>query len=180
MPRSHYNLLTLDTGGTSVIMEKFDPERALQLIEEHRVTHSQWVPIMFVRMLKLPKAIREQYDTSSMQLAIHSAAPCSIEVKEQMIDWWGPVIMEYYSSSEGAGFTIIDSTTWLEHKGSVGKPLFGVPHILDEDGNELPAGEVGTVYFRIYPANLNITTSPVKPPMPTTPRAGQPVATWVT
>jgi fatty-acyl-CoA synthase len=97
-----------------------------------------------------------------MQLAIHSAAPCSIEVKEQMIDWWGPVIMEYYSSSEGAGFTIIDSTTWLEHKGSVGKPLFGVPHILDENGNELPAGEVGTVYFSDLPSQFEYHNEPGK------------------
>jgi len=158
----HYNLLTLDTGGTSVIMEKFDPERALQLIEEHRVTHSQWVPIMFVRMLKLPEEVRKRYDISSMQLAIHSAAPCSVEVKEQMIDWWGPVIMEYYSSSEGAGFTIIDSNTWLQHKGSVGKPLFGVPHIVDEEGNELPPGEVGTVYFSDLPSQFAYHNEPGK------------------
>ncbi len=143
----HYNLMVLDTGGTSIVMERFDPERALALIEEHRVTHSQWVPIMFVRMLKLAQEVRDRYDVSSMQIAIHAAAPCPIEVKEQMIEWWGPVIVEYYSSSEAAGFTVIDSPTWLAHKGSVGKPLFGVPHILDEDGNELATGEIGTVYF---------------------------------
>lgn len=143
----HYNLMVLDTGGTSIIMDRFDPVRALELIEEYRATHSQWVPIMFVRMLKLPREVREQFDVSSMQVAIHAAAPCPIDVKEQMIAWWGPVIVEYYSSSEAAGFTIIDSPTWLEHKGSVGKPLFGVPHVVDEDGNELPPGEVGTIYF---------------------------------
>jgi long-chain acyl-CoA synthetase len=143
----HYNMVVLDTGGTSIIMEKFDALRALELIQEHRVTHSQWVPIMFVRMLKLPEAQRTQFDTSSMQVAIHAAAPCPIDVKEQMIDWWGPVILEYYSSSEGAGFTLIDSNDWLKHKGSVGRPLFGVPHVLDEEGNELPAGEVGGIWF---------------------------------
>jgi len=143
----HYNMLVLDTGGTTVIMEKFDAVRALELIEVYRVTHSQWVPIMFVRMLKLDEAIRRQFDLSSMQVAIHAAAPCPIDVKEKMIEWWGPVIVEYYSSSEGAGFTLIDSASWLEHKGSVGKALFGVPHILDDEGNELSAGEVGTIWF---------------------------------
>ena len=143
----HYNMLVLDTGGCSVIMEKFDPEQALSLIADYQVTHSQWVPIMFVRMLKLPKAVRERYDVSSMQVALHAAAPCPIEVKEQMIEWWGPIVWEYYSSSEGAGFTLIDANSWLTHKGSVGRPLFGVPHICDDEGRELPPGEVGTVWF---------------------------------
>ena len=158
----HYNLTVLDTGGTSIIMEKFDAERALQLIEEHQVTHSQWVPIMFVRMLKLPEEVRKRYDVSSMQVAIHAAAPCPIEVKEQMIEWWGPVIVEYYSSSEAVGFTLIDSENWLSHKGSVGKPLFGVPHVLDEDGNELPAGEVGTIYFSDLPNQFEYHNEPEK------------------
>ena len=139
--------MVLETGGTSIVMEKFDPERALALIEQHQVTHSQWVPIMFVRMLKLAASVRAQYELSSMQVAIHAAAPCPIDVKEQMIEWWGPVMVEYYSSSEAAGFTIIDSATWLTHKGSVGKPLFGVPHIVDDAGVELAPGEIGTVYF---------------------------------
>ncbi len=143
----HYNMLVLDTAGCTVIMEKFDPEQALSLIEDYRITHSQWVPIMFVRMLKLPKAVRERYDVSSMQVAIHAAAPCPIDVKEQMIDWWGPVVWEYYSSSEAAGFTLIDANSWLTHKGSVGRPLFGVPHVCDDEGRELPAGEVGTIWF---------------------------------
>ena len=95
--------------GTSVIMEKFDAEKALKLIEQYSVTHSQWVPIMFIRMLKLPKAVREKYDVGSLKVAIHAAAPCPVDIKEQMIDWWGPVIYEYYSGSEGAGMTIIDS-----------------------------------------------------------------------
>lgn len=143
----HYNLLVLATGGTTVVMDKFDAEEALKLVESYRVTHSQWVPIMFVRMLKLPEEVRQRYDVSSMQAAIHAAAPCPIEVKEQMIEWWGPVIYEYYAASEGVGFTLIGSEDWLKHRGSVGRALFGEPHILDDDGNELPPGEVGLVWF---------------------------------
>ena len=158
----HYNMMVLDTGGTSIVMENFDAVRALELIQEYRVTHSQWVPIMFIRMLKLPEAVRTGFDVSTMQVAIHAAAPCPVEVKEKMIDWWGPVIVEYYSSSEAAGFTIIDSPTWLSHKGSIGKPLFGVPHILDDDGNELPAGEVGTVFFSDTPNKFEYHNEPEK------------------
>ena len=143
----HYSMMTMSLGGTCVVMEKFDPEQALALIQEHRVTHSQWVPIMFVRMLKLPEEVRHKYDTSSLQIAIHAAAPCPIEVKEQMIEWWGEILMEYYAASEGIGFTIIDSSSWLQHKGSVGPALIGELHVLDDEGNELPPGEVGTVYF---------------------------------
>lgn len=143
----HWNLTNIYQGGTSVIMEKFDPERALALIEEHLVTHSQWVPIMFVRMLKLPEEVRGRYELGSHQVAVHAAAPCPIEVKEKMIDWWGPILVEYYSASEGVGVTIIDSDAWLTHKGSVGPAVSGVIHIVDDEGNELPAGEVGTVYF---------------------------------
>jgi fatty-acyl-CoA synthase len=143
----HYNMMVSYQGGTSVIMEKFDPERALQLIEEHRVTHSQWVPIMFIRMLKLAPGVREKYDTGSLQFAIHAAAPCPIEVKEKMIEWWGPVIVEYYGATEGIGNTVIDSANWLTHKGSVGLSLVSELHILDDAGNELPVGEIGMVYF---------------------------------
>lgn len=143
----HYCMGTTYNGGTIVVMEKFEAEQALRLIEEHRITHSQWVPIMFVRMLKLPREVREAYDVSSMQYAIHAAAPCPVEVKERMIDWWGEVIVEYYSASEGIGFTMIDAADWLKHKGSVGKALLGEVHIVDDDGNELPAGEIGNVYF---------------------------------
>ncbi|MCB1843325.1 MAG: AMP-binding protein, partial [Halioglobus sp.] len=134
----HYCMGTTYNGGTIVVMEKFDAEQALKLIEEHRVTHSQWVPIMFVRMLKLPAEVREAYDVSSMQYAIHAAAPCPIEVKEQMIAWWGESVVEYYAASEGIGFTMIDAADWLRHKGSVGKSLLGEIHIVDDDGNELP------------------------------------------
>jgi fatty-acyl-CoA synthase len=143
----HYNTLNLIQGGTSIIMERFDPEEALALIEKYKTTHSQWVPVMFVRMLKLPESVRGQYDVSSMQRAIHAAAPCPIDIKRQMIDWWGPVICEYYSSSEGVGFTIIDAEDWLAHPGSVGRPLTGIPKILDEQLQELPIGEVGQIYF---------------------------------
>ena len=143
----HYNLMVLGMGGTSVIMEQFDPERSLALIEQYQITHSQWVPIMFVRMLKLPEANRSGYDLSSMKVAIHAAAPCPIDIKEQMIDWWGQVIVEYYAASESIGFTIIDSAAWLTHKGAVGRPLFGDPRIVGEDGEVLATGEVGEIYF---------------------------------
>jgi fatty-acyl-CoA synthase len=143
----HYNNLVLAMAGTTLIMEKFEPVQALRLIEQYQVTHSQWVPIMFVRMLKLPAQQRSEYDCSSMKVAIHAAAPCPIEIKEQMIDWWGPVIFEYYSGSEGSGMTIIDSASWLTHKGSVGPAIVGELHIVDDEGNEVATGETGTVYF---------------------------------
>lgn len=158
----HYNMMNIYQGGTSIIMERFDPERALALIEEHRVTHSQWVPIMFVRMLKLPEEVRERYDTSSMQFAIHAAAPCPVEVKEQMIEWWGPVIVEYYAASEGIGATIIDSDAWLTHKGSVGPAFVGEVHILDDEGNELPTGEIGNIYFAGESARFAYHNEPEK------------------
>jgi long-chain acyl-CoA synthetase len=137
----------LRLGATLIVMEHFDPEGALAAIEKHRVTHSQWVPTMFVRMLKLPEAVRARYDVSSLRIAIHAAAPCPIPVKEQMIAWWGPVIHEYYAGTEGNGFVAIDSQSWLAHKGSVGRPLNAKVHVLDEGGRELPPGEVGTIYF---------------------------------
>ncbi|MBI1261347.1 MAG: AMP-binding protein [Rhizobiales bacterium] len=134
-------------GGTIIVMEHFDAEEALRLIGDYKVTHSQWVPTMFVRMLKIPKDVREKYDVSSLKVAIHAAAPCPVPVKEQMIDWWGPVIFEYYAGSEGNGFCALDSNEWLSHKGSVGKPLLGTIHICDDDGVELPVGEAGTIFF---------------------------------
>lgn len=158
----HYNMMNLSLGGTSVIMEKFDAERALALIEEHRVTHSQWVPIMFVRMLKLPIETQKKYDLGSMQFAIHAAAPCPVEIKEQMIAWWGEVIVEYYAGSESVGATLIDSPQWLAHKGSVGRAILGEIHILGEDGNELGAGEVGTVYFSGPQASFEYHNEPEK------------------
>ena len=134
-------------GGTVIVMEHFDAEESLRLIEKYKVTHSQWVPTMFVRMLKMPEEVRLKYDVSSLKVAIHAAAPCPIPVKEQMIAWWGPVIYEYYAGSEGNGFTALNSEEWLAHKGSVGKPLNAIAHICDDEGNELPVGEAGTIYF---------------------------------
>ncbi|MEM5517976.1 acyl-CoA synthetase [Henriciella sp. AS95] len=134
-------------GSTLIVMEKFDPEKFLALVEKHKVTHTQLVPTMFVKMLKLPKDVREKYDVSSLKCAIHAAAPCPVPVKEQMIEWWGPVIEEYYAGSEGNGMTWVNSTDWLAHKGSVGKPVHGELHICDDEGNELPVGEAGTIYY---------------------------------
>jgi len=143
-----FTMTFLRLGATVVVMEHFDAAQALALIEKHRATHSQWVPTMFVRMLKLPEEERARHDVSSLTHAIHAAAPCPIPVKEQMIEWWGPVIHEYYAGTEGNGFCKIDSHEWLEHKGSVGKPLNAAVHILDEETeDELPAGEIGGVYF---------------------------------
>lgn len=139
------------TGGTVVMMHRFDPEQALAAIEHYRVTHSQWVPTMFVRMLKLPEETKARYDLSSLRVAIHAAAPCPVDVKRAMIDWWGPVLHEYYSSSEANGITFIDSRQWLERPGSVGPAGLGTIHICDDGddgrGRELAPGEVGTVYF---------------------------------
>jgi long-chain acyl-CoA synthetase len=134
-------------GGTVVMMEKFDAEAALQLIEKHRVTVTQFVPTMFVRMLKLPDGTRRRYDVSSLRVAVHAAAPCPVEVKEQMIRWWGPILVEYYAGTEGNGVTFIRSDEWLAHRGSVGRSLGPPIHICDEAGVELPVGEEGLIYF---------------------------------
>ena len=136
----------LNEGGTVILMDRFDPELALELIERHRVTHSQWVPTMFVRMLKLPENLRSRFDLSSHKCAIHAAAPCPVEVKRQMIDWWGPILVEYFSSTEAVAFTYINSHAWLEHPGSVGKPAPGSIHICDDDGIELALGQPGLIY----------------------------------
>ena len=136
-----------ELGGTIVIMEKFDAATFLEYVEQYQVTATQVVPTMFVRMLKLPEEVRTRHDLSSLTMAVHAAAPCPIPVKEQMIEWWGPVIKEYYAGTEGNGLCFIDSEQWLEHKGSVGLPMVGIAHVCDEDGNELPAGESGLIYF---------------------------------
>ena len=139
-------LLTLRMGGTVVVMDKYDSLEALSLIEKYKVTHSQWVPTMFIRMLKLPEEDRTRFDLSSHKIAIHAAAPCPVEVKEKMIEWWGPILFEYYGGTEGNTFIAITSEEWLTHKGSVGKCYVGKLHVLDEDENELPLGESGTVF----------------------------------
>ncbi len=139
--------LTLRMGGTVIVMERFDAEAYLALIEKYRVSHSQLVPTMFSRLLKLPAAARARYDLSSLETAIHAAAPCPVQVKEQMIDWWGPIIQEYYGATEGLGFTACDSAEWLAHKGTVGRVLLGKLHVLDDAMNEQPTGTAGTLWF---------------------------------
>jgi long-chain acyl-CoA synthetase len=134
-------------GGTVVLMERFDPEDSLRLIEQHKVTTAQWVPTHFVRMLKLPEGVRAKYDVSSLKQVFHAAAPCPVPIKEQMIAWWGPIISEYYAGTEGNGFTAINSAEWLAHKGSVGKSLTAELKICDEDGEPLPPRSEGVVYF---------------------------------
>ncbi|HEX3784865.1 MAG TPA: acyl-CoA synthetase [Pseudonocardiaceae bacterium] len=134
-------------GGTVVLMPRFDAHAALATMAEHRVTHSQWVPTMFVRMLKLEESVRRAYDLSSHRVAIHAAAPCPVEVKQRMIDWWGPILQEYYSCTESNGATAISSADWLRKPGSVGRAIYGVIHICDDAGAEVPTGEVGTVYW---------------------------------
>lgn len=142
-----WSMTVMRLGGTVVMMQHFEPEAALAAIARYRVNASQWVPTHFVRMLKLDQASRAAHDLSSLKVAIHAAAPCPIPVKTAMIDWWGPVLYEYYAGSEGNGLTTIDSAQWLTHKGSVGKAAYGVLHICDEAGKELPTGEQGLVYF---------------------------------
>ncbi len=139
---------TIRFGGTAVIMERFDPEHYLSLIEKYKVTHSQLVPTMFSRMLKLPDEVRNRYDLSSLEIAIHAAAPCPVQVKEQMIDWWGPIIHEYYGATEGFGFTACNSAEWLAHRGTVGKVMLGDLHILDDEMKPCPLGTPGTVWFK--------------------------------
>jgi acyl-CoA synthetase (AMP-forming)/AMP-acid ligase II len=138
-------------GATVVVMEHFDPEGFLRLIEEHRVTFTQVVPTMFIRLLKLPEEVRSRYDLSSLTAVVHAAAPCPVEVKERMIEWWGPIIHEYYAGTEGNGFVYCNSEQWLAHKGTVGQSLLGPVHVLDEDGDEVPVGETGTLYFEGAP-----------------------------
>jgi long-chain acyl-CoA synthetase len=142
-----FTMSMMRIGATTIVMEHFDATEALRLIERYRVTHSQWVPTMFVRMLKLPEAERTGFDLSSQQLALHAAAPCPVPIKQRMIEWWGPILNEYYAGTEGNGFAACDSEEWLAHKGTVGKALTGEIHIVGDDGEEVPVGETGTVYF---------------------------------
>jgi long-chain acyl-CoA synthetase len=140
--------LTIDRAGTVIIMENFDAERYLQLVQVYKVTHSQLVPTMFSRLLKLPEDVRRRYDLSSLEIAIHAAAPCPVPVKEEMIAWWGPIIHEYYGATEGLGFAACDSAQWLAHPGTVGKVLLGELHVLDADMKPCPAGTSGTLWFK--------------------------------
>ncbi|MEU6037986.1 acyl-CoA synthetase [Actinomadura sp. NPDC047616] len=146
-----YSLTFQRFGATVVVMEKFDPEQALAAIDKHGVTHSQWVPTHFIRMLKLPPQVRARYDLSTLRCAVHAAAPCPVPVKEQMIEWWGPILHEYYAGTEGNCFVYANSQDWLAHKGTVGRPLLGEIHVCDENGDEVPPGTPGTLYFGAGP-----------------------------
>jgi long-chain acyl-CoA synthetase len=146
-PQAAVNL-TIKMGGTVIIMESFDPERYLQLVQLWGITHTQLVPTMFSRMLKLPEDVRKRYDISTLEIAIHAAAPCPAQVKDEMIKWWGPIIHEYYGATEGLGFTACDSKEWLAHRGTVGRVLLGDLHILDENMQPAPKGTPGTVWFK--------------------------------
>jgi acyl-CoA synthetase (AMP-forming)/AMP-acid ligase II len=134
-------------GGTAVVMERFDALQVLELIERHRVTHVQFVPTMMTRLLRLPEEDRRRFDLSSLRCVIHAAAPCPIDVKRAIIDWFGPIVWEYYAGSEGNGYFAISSADWLAHPGSVGHSLYGTTHILDDEGKPVPPGEVGTIWF---------------------------------
>ncbi|RUP05693.1 MAG: acyl-CoA synthetase [Mycobacterium sp.] len=142
----NYTMAVNRVGAASIIMPRFDAESVLRLIQTHRVTHAQFVPTMFVRMLKLPEAVRSKYDVSSLRCVIHAAAPCPVDVKHQMMDWFGPIIHEYYGGTEGFAGTTIGPQEWLAHPGSVGIPMTAV-HVVGEDGAELPLGETGELYF---------------------------------
>ncbi|MBE0617357.1 MAG: AMP-binding protein [Proteobacteria bacterium] len=142
-----HSMTTINMGGTAVIMKSFDAEGVLRTIEQERITHSQFVPTMFIRMLKLPEEVRRRYDLWSLRVALHAAAPCPVAVKERMLEWWGMIIYEYYAGTENNGFCFIGPEEWLTHKGSVGRAALGVLHICDDDGNELGPGEKGKVYF---------------------------------
>ena len=142
-----YCMRTLALGGQVIMMQRFDPELSLKYIEQYRITHSQWVPTMFVRMLKLTDELRDRYDLSSHRCAIHAAAPCPVEIKQQMMKWWGPILWEYYAGTERNGSTVIGPDEWLAHPGSVGKAHSGILHICDEDGVEQKPGDEGMIYF---------------------------------
>jgi acyl-CoA synthetase (AMP-forming)/AMP-acid ligase II len=134
-------------GGTAIVMERFDALAALRFIEQYKITEAQFVPTHFVRMLKLPEEERGRHDLSSLRAAVHAAAPCPVETKRRMIEWWGPKIYEYYAGSEGVGMCAIGSEDWLEHPGSVGRAVSGIVHIVGEEGEELPAGSTGQIWF---------------------------------
>ncbi len=146
-PQAAVNL-TIRQGGTVIIMERFDPEAYLSLIEQYSATHSQLVPTMFSRMLKLPEAVRNSYDLSSLEIAVHAAAPCPVMVKQQMIEWWGPIIHEYYGATEGLGFSACNTEEWLAHPGTVGKIVLGELSVLDDEMQPLPQGSPGTLWFK--------------------------------
>ena len=143
-----YCTLVQRLGGHVFVMDKFREETFLKAIQDHKITFTQTVPTMFVRLLKAPEAVRAAYDVSSLSCAVHAAAPCAVHIKRAMIDWWGPIIHEYYAGTEGNGMTYCNSEQWLEHPGTVGRAVYGQVHVCDEEtGEPLPAGETGVVYF---------------------------------
>lgn len=144
----HHAMTAQHYGGTVLMISKFEAEQALQLIDKYKVTQASWVAAMFIKMLKLPEDVRARYSVESMVAMVHGAGPCPVPVKEAIIDWFGPIVFESYGMTEGFGSTTITSSEWLLHKGSVGKPTLGAAHIVNDDtGEELPAGEIGTIYF---------------------------------
>ena len=149
-------------GGTVVLMERFGAEQALAAIERYCVTATQMVPTMFVRMLQLPEETRTGYDVSSLRLAVHAAAPCPPDVKDAMIAWWGPILVEYYAATEQHGTTMITTPEWREKRGSVGRAVLGSVHICDDEGVELPGGEIGTIYFERDVAPFEYHNDPEK------------------
>ncbi len=149
-------------GGTAVVMERWDPQACLAAIEHYGVTSVQFVPTMFVRLLKLPPSQREGYDLSTLRLVTHAAAPCPVAIKEQMMEWFGPIIWEYYAGSENVGSTLISPQEWLTHPGSVGRPRFTTVHICDDAHREVPAGEVGTIWFDTPGAQFEYHGDPAK------------------
>jgi len=157
-----YCMRTLALGGSVVMMERFDPELSLKYIEQYQITHSQWVPTMFIRMLKLDEQTLSKYNLSSHQCAIHAAAPCPAQIKHQMMDWWGPILWEYYSGTERNGFTIIGPQDWLANPGSVGKAHLCVVHICDEAGVEQAPGDEGLIYFELPERNFEYHNAPEK------------------
>ena len=142
-----FSMTAMRLGGTCVVMEHFDAEDFLRQVERHKVTHTQLVPTMFVRMLKLPPEVRLGYQTASLKVAIHAAAPCPVPVKQEMIGWWGPVLWEYYAGTEGNGMTMVNSADWLTHPGTVGRAVIGQLRICDDDGVPVANGTAGTIYF---------------------------------
>ncbi len=145
-----YGLTSVNLGCNTILQARFDPEELLALIEQERVTHLHMVPTMFVRLLKLPDAVRSRYDLSSLKFVVHAAAPCPVDVKQRMIEWWGPVIYEYYGSTETSAVVFCNSQEWLAHPGTVGRPLPNAEiRILDDAGRPLPAGQAGEVAARL-------------------------------
>jgi long-chain acyl-CoA synthetase len=149
-------------GATTVVFEKFDAEAVLAAIQDYKVERAQFVPTMFTRMLKLPAGVRARYDHSNFKVAIHSAAPCPVDAKKQMIDWWGPILIEVYGGTEGAGATYINSHEWLKKPGSVGRSVDGRIHICSEAGEDLPLGETGVIYFEGGAKNFSYFNDPEK------------------